>query len=263
MKLRVATHNIHKGLSQFNRRMVVHELRDGLPDIGADIVFLQEVQGQHHGHARFFHNWPQAPQHEFLADQVWQDHAYGRNAVYDHGHHGNAILSRFPILSAENQDVSAHALERRGILHCIIGLPEEKRLHCLCVHMALTERSRRRQTGALIERMRMLVPANEPLIVAGDFNDWRNLSGTRLIRETGLAEVFRDHHGKAARSFPSVLPLLRLDRIYTRGFAVSHAQVHHGLPWSRISDHAALSADIELLPGGLLPGDLLPGEHLL
>lgn len=247
MKLRIATHNIHKGLSQFNRRMMVHELRDGLRDIGADIVFLQEVQGQHRGNARRFHNWPGAPQYEFLADRIWQDHAYGRNAVYDNGHHCNAILSRFPILSAENQDVSGHALERRGILHCVIGLAEGMRLHCLCVHLALTERSRRHQIGELVERMRLLVPADEPLIVAGDFNDWRNLAGRRLVRETGLAEAFRDHHGKTARSFPSAMPLLRLDRIYTRGFAVSRAQVHHGLPWSRISDHAALSADVELL----------------
>jgi len=36
--------------------------------------------------------------------------------------------------------------------------------------------------------------------------------------------------------------VLRLDRIYVRGFAVQHTEVHHGLPWSRISDHAALSA---------------------
>ena len=258
MKLRIVTHNIHKGLSQFNRRMTVHELRDGLRELGADIVFLQEVQGQHHGHARRYHNWPEAPQYEFLADQVWQDHAYGRNAVYDHGHHGNAILSRFPILSSENQDVSAHALERRGILHCVIGLPGGLRLHCMCVHLALTERSRGLQIGWLIERMRALVPAGDALIVAGDFNDWRNLSGRRLLRDAGLDEVFRDIHGRNARSFPSVFPMLRLDRIYTRGFSVLGAKVHHGGAWARISDHAALSADVELKGGDPDPGQAQP-----
>ena len=34
--------------------------------------------------------------------------------------------------------------------------------------------------------------------------------------------------------------------IYARGFDVCHAEVHHGLPWSRISDHAALSVELEL-----------------
>jgi len=40
------------------------------------------------------------------------------------------------------------------------------------------------------------------------------------------------------------MPLLHLDRIYVRGFRVRRASVHHGHPWSRISDHAVLSATI-------------------
>ena len=248
MMLRIATYNIHKGLTHFNRRMMVHELRDTLRLLDLDIVFLQEVLGQHQHHASRFHNWPEEPQYEFLADQVWKDYAYGRNAVYDHGHHGNAILSRYPIVRAENQDISHHQLERRGLLHCEIALPgEARRLHCICVHLALVERSRRYQIGALIERIQHLVPQRDPLIVAGDFNDWRNLGGRRLREEIGLKEAFRDHHGRVARSYPCTLPVLRLDRIYARGFAIDHAEVHHGLPWSRLSDHAALSAHLKLL----------------
>ncbi len=246
MRLRIATHNIHKGFSHFNRRMMVHELRDGLRLLNVDIVFLQEVLGQHHQHASRFRDWPEEPQYEFLADQVWSDYAYGRNAVYDHGHHGNAILSRYPIVRAENQDVSHHLLERRGLLHCEIQLPgSPASLHCICVHLALTERGRRYQIGALIERIRRLVPAGAPLIIAGDFNDWRNLAGHRLAEELELREAFRDRHGKSARSYPCAMPVLRLDRIYIRGFRVGHAEVHHGFPWSRISDHAALSAILE------------------
>jgi len=245
MTLHVATYNIHKGFSHFNRRMMVHELRDNLRLLDADIVFLQEVQGRHQHHASHFDNWPDEPQYEFLADQVWSDFAYGRNAIYDHGHHGNAILSRYPIVSAENEDVSAHGFESRGLLHCRIELPNQRGpLHCICVHLALNERGRRHQVGALIERLRREVPAGEPVIVAGDFNDWRNLAGQRLAVELDLSEAFRDHRGKSARSYPSAFPLLRLDRIYTRGFRVHHTEVHRGLPWSRISDHAALSAHL-------------------
>ena len=78
--LRVATLNIHKGLSLFNRRMVIHELREGLKKIDADLVFLQEVQGLHERNALRFGRWPETAQHEFLAGDEWQ-HAYGRNAV--------------------------------------------------------------------------------------------------------------------------------------------------------------------------------------
>ena len=48
--LRITSYNIHKGLSFFNRRVVVHEVRDRLMAINADIVFLQEVQGHHARH---------------------------------------------------------------------------------------------------------------------------------------------------------------------------------------------------------------------
>ena len=252
--LKITTYNIHKGFSHFNRRMMVHELRDHLRGLGADIVFLQEVQGAHDRHAASFKDWPAAPQYEFLADSVWQEFAYGRNAVYDHGHHGNAILSRYPILRSANQDVSSHAFERRGLLHCEIDWPgalgsasASRPLHCMCVHLALNERGRGLQVGALIDRVRREVPDDAPLVVAGDFNDWRNRASKRVLEELGLTEAFRDHRGKSARSFPSRFPLLRLDRIYVRGFAVEHTEVHHGLPWSRISDHAALSAQLAAL----------------
>ena len=47
MTLRICSNKTHKGFSQFNRRMVVHELRDRLRTLDSDLVFLQEVQGLH------------------------------------------------------------------------------------------------------------------------------------------------------------------------------------------------------------------------
>ena len=143
--LHITTFNIHKGFSQFNRRMMVHELRERLRHLNPDLVFLQEVQGLHLGHAENHHNWPVAPQHEFLAEDVWGASAYGQNMIYDHGHHGNAILSRFPILDAHNQDVTHLQFERRGLLHCRVQLPEGPAAHCVCVHLSLFGYSRRRR----------------------------------------------------------------------------------------------------------------------
>lgn len=245
--LRIATYNIHKGFSQFNRRVVIHELRERLRALDPDIVFLQEVQGLHLGHAARHHDWPGTPQHEFLAEDVWLETAYGGNAVYDHGHHGNAVLSRYRITTFENQDISAHRFERRGLLHCEVQLPSLPRpLHCVCVHLSLTGGSRRRQMEALAQRMEELAGTNDPLIIAGDFNDWRNRADTLLTERLGLTEVFTGQRGLPARSFPSALPVFRLDRIYVRGFAVQRAEVHYGPFWSRISDHAALTATIAL-----------------
>lgn len=246
--LHIATYNIHKGLSCFNQRVILHELRDRLRGLGVDIIFLQEVIGAHSQLAFRFQNWPEISQYEFLADSIWPDYAYGRNAVYDHGHHGNAILSRFPILRWENEDISAHRFESRGLLHCEIAIPGwEDTLHCICVHLGLFRRGQGQQLQAMEKRIRQLVPANAPLVVAGDFNDWRGTANRLLPDRLQLTEVFQHAHGKSARSFPSFLPLLRLDRIYIRGFNVKHARVLQNRLWSGISDHTALSANIERL----------------
>ena len=249
LSLSIATWNIHKGFSQFNRRMMVHELRDRLRQLSADIVFLQEVQGLHLGHAVRHADWPSLPQHEFLAEGVWHNHSYGRNMVYDHGHHGNAILSRFPILSEHNQDVTELRFEKRGLLHCAVKLPRlEQSLHCVCVHLSLFARSRRRQMDALANRLEELVPPGAPLLIAGDFNDWRNHADDLLAQRLGLLEVFAGDGRRPPRSYPATLPLFRLDRIYQRGLEVVATEVHAGRPWSTISDHAALSAELQLRP---------------
>lgn len=253
--LRVASYNIHKGLSFFNGRMVVHELRDRLASLEVDLVFLQEVVGEHALHAGRFETWPVEPQYEFLADQIWTDFAYGKNAVYDHGHHGNAILSRYPILRWDNLDISAHVFESRGLLHCEIGVPGfEQPLHAICLHLALNEAGRRKQLRILSERIHALVPDDAPLIIAGDFNDWRQKAASYMAHELQLKEVFEVAHGRPARSFPAAFPLFALDRIYVRGFEVESAQVLHGSRWRRLSDHAPLTAQLRPVPSG--PGPL-------
>jgi endonuclease/exonuclease/phosphatase family metal-dependent hydrolase len=250
--LKIATYNIHKGLSHFNRRVVLHELRERLRELDADIVFLQEVQGEHTRHGDRYHNYPDGAQHDFIAEEIWPHSVYGKNSVYEAGHHGNAILSRFPILQSLNTDVSAHRFESRGLLHCVIGLPDrqnetEQSVHCLCVHFGLFARGRRAQIKTLIEYVRNEIPSEAPLIIAGDFNDWRNQLSKTLSGELGIHDAFHLHRGNPARSFPSRLPMLRLDRIYVRGFDVLHSSVHTGGNWLRLSDHAALSAQLKRL----------------
>ena len=94
--LTVVTYNIHKGLSQFGKRLVLHEIRDRLKALEADVAFLQEVQGKHDANARRHLTWPETGQHEFLTNEGCHS-VYGMNAVYQDGHHGNAIVSRHPI----------------------------------------------------------------------------------------------------------------------------------------------------------------------
>lgn len=243
--LRIVTCNIHKGFSQFNRNLTIHDLRAQLRTLAPDIAFLQEVEGFNVRHSQRHENWPDLPQYEFIAEDIWGSTAYGRNVVRDHKHHGNAILSRFPIIDMHNQDVTDLRFEPRGLLHCAIEMPElAQRLHCVCVHLSLLGRSRRLQLDALANRIEAIVPHGAPLIIAGDFNDWRNRAHDELATRLGMTEVFSGERRAPPRSFPSVMPLLRLDRIYVRGFSVQWANVHCDKQWARITDHAALVAHL-------------------
>ena len=245
--LRVLTVNTHKGFAFLSRRFVLSELREAVRTVHADLVFLQEVQGAHAGNSASVAGWPESPHYEYLADELWPEFAYGRNAVYPHGHHGNAVLSKFPIVAYENRDVSIEGHETRGLLHCTLRLPgRELDLHAICVHLGLKESHRRHQLGLLSQVIRDHVPAAAPLIVAGDFNDWKAQAHRILEESAGLREVFLHSNGRSARTFPASFPLLPLDRIYVRNARVHAPLLLPRRPWSRLSDHAPLAAEIGL-----------------
>ena len=243
-QLKVLTINMHKGFTALNRRFILPELREAVRATGADLVFLQEVHGTHQRHARRHQNWPATPQYEFLADSMWPQFAYGRNAVYPDGDHGNALLSKFPISRHDNLDVSIGTVEQRGLLHCVLNVPGPRQVHAICVHLGLRGHHRLQQL-ALLCRLLQHLPSEDPVIVAGDFNDWR-LQADDILAEQGLHEVFAVEFGKPAKSFPARWPLLCLDRIYVRNVVSRAPSVLSTRPWSHLSDHAPLAVEIHL-----------------
>jgi len=254
MRLRVVTYNIHKGVMRTpwsgRPSARIHDLRLALAQCRGDLVFLQEVQGEHRRHASQLAHWPAPPQHEYLAHSIDPSyhHAYGKSAVYLHGHHGNAVLSRYPIVASEHRDISDHVMEKRGALHVQVLLPQQPVvLHCFVVHLGLLAAGRLRQMRALVEWVCDAVPAHAPLIIAGDFNDWNNRLRDALCVPIALAEVHETWRQRpAARTFPSWLPWLRMDRIYQRGFRVEEAHALKGRRWARLSDHVPVLADLVL-----------------
>jgi endonuclease/exonuclease/phosphatase family metal-dependent hydrolase len=246
--LRVVTYNIHKGVSAWGWRNRVHEVRIALATLEADLLFLQEVQEINTRNQARFADWPAETQTRFLASEDYH-HVYGGNAYYQHGHHGNAILSLHPFVHSNNYDISDHRFEQRGMLHAVVSI-DGRTVHLINVHLGLFAVSRRRQVEALIQLIQSEVPEPMPLIVAGDFNDWNNRLSQRLMQGLGLTEaatqgLTRQYLPAApARTFPALMPWLQLDRIYVRGLHVQGAQVKHGPRWARISDHAPLLADL-------------------
>ncbi|MGC9163743.1 MAG: endonuclease/exonuclease/phosphatase family protein [Thiomonas sp.] len=270
MELRVASYNIHKGVLGHGptKRASILDLRAALLGLQPDLVFLQEVQFLHLRHARRFSAWPEQPQHDFLAQALGMYAAYRTNARTRHGEHGNALLSRYPIIDVAHCDVSDHRFEQRGLLHAQVALPEGGPLHCIVVHFGLFAASRQRQTERLLDYIAAAVPPQAALIVAGDFNDWHGRIGPQLLQQ-GLADVSAPPlkaNGKTAwhqrvRTYPARLPLVPLDRIYARGLVASEIGLGWGRGWARLSDHAPLLAALRCtLPQ--CPQNTAPGARL-
>jgi len=269
MKLRVATYNIHKGVMGLRKRSRIHDVRLALHSIDADIVFLQEVQDKNERMAKRV-DCPNGTQLDFLCTGSYLHRAYGMNAVYPHGHHGNAIVSRHEIGRYLNHDISDHMLEKRGLLHAVSRIETKRRgavdIHLINTHFGLIKRSRVRQAAFLIDFVKSEIEPDVPLIIAGDFNDWQRGVDEVLQSELEVVEVaaeFNRRHSKprlmdrllpwretprkpVARTYPSVMPWLMLDRIYVRGFNVHDVRVPKGVEWSQRSDHMPLIADLEV-----------------
>jgi len=241
---RVATYNIHKGVQGIGpaRRLEIHNLGHAIEQLDADIVCLQEVRKMNRQAAARFTRWPQMPQADFLAPEGYTA-VYETNAITRHGEHGNALLTRWPVLRQGHQDISDHRFEQRGLLHVVIEV-EGKPVHAIVVHLGLIKGSRVRQVAQLNEFIAREVQRGEPVIVAGDFNDW----GARM-RSAMNAMGLRDSHelpGPRILTYPSRLPVTQLDFIYGRHLSPTACHVPRGPIWARMSDHLPLVTDFSL-----------------
>jgi endonuclease/exonuclease/phosphatase family metal-dependent hydrolase len=236
--LRVATYNIHKGVQGIGpaRRLEIHNLGHAVEQLDADIVCLQEVRKVHRREERYFTRWPELPQAEFLAPEGYKA-VYQTNAVTRHGEHGNALLSRWDVISHGHEDMSDHRFEQRGLLHVVVEA-YEKPVHVIVVHLGLIPGSRVRQVDQMLRFIEREVPKGDRVVVAGDFNDW----GGKLrpaMHEVGL----KDFIGERQMTYPARLPLAQLDYVYGRGLRPIGIEVPKGRIWWRMSDHLPLIAE--------------------
>ncbi|MCB2015935.1 MAG: endonuclease/exonuclease/phosphatase family protein [Hydrogenophaga sp.] len=239
--VRVATYNIHKGVQGLGpaRRLEIHNLAHAVEQFDADVVCLQEVRRLHRKLQKHFTRWPELEQADYLSPEGYES-VYRTNAFTRHGEHGNALLSRWPVLGTQHSDVSDHRFEQRGLLHVHL-LIDGREVHVIVVHFGLMHASRERQVQRLGRYVSQAVPADAPLIVAGDFNDW----GAQLLKPMAALDLCT-FEGVRLPTYPARLPLLHLDRIYMRGLRPLSAHVPHGRAWQRMSDHLPLIAELEL-----------------
>ncbi|MBC7458380.1 MAG: endonuclease/exonuclease/phosphatase family protein [Bdellovibrionaceae bacterium] len=245
MQLKVLTYNIHKGFDWNKKNYFLKDIKSLIQTSHADIVLLQEVVGQNNQYKK---KGLIDEQFEYLADSVWPHYSYAKNAVFDHGHHGNLILSQYPIQSWEQKNISTNSFEQRGMLFCKIQLKEKgKSVYVVCVHLDLLNRGRHKQYQMIKKYIESLnIPVSAPLILAGDFNDWNKQASSILEDEMKMTEVHKGQHGAYAKTFPAGMPMLSLDRIYVRNMQLMHSYTLPKVEGNHFSDHLPLFCEVKI-----------------
>ena len=227
-ELTVATYNVHRWAGP-NAVRAPDPARAGfvISELSADIIALQEV----------LRPFDAEDPLERLADALHLHMAFVTTRVHRRGEIGNAILSRWPITSVFSLDLSFNRMERRSAVAAEFT-GEAGSLAVVATHLALVDRTRRRQVRSILDHPHL----QGPVVLLGDMNAWRRCKATRhLDRElVGDAEV------TWPRTFPAARPVLALDRVYVRGASVDALDAHSTAAARKASDHLPVVARIRM-----------------
>jgi len=235
--LRLVTYNIHKGIGGVDRRYRLERVIETLNHCQPDVALLQEVDD---GVPRSRHD----RQIDLLAKTLELSHiAYQRNVSLSHGHYGNAVLSRYPLTWAEDVDLTISLKKRRRalVVRCRVPVGTHTRsLLVVNVHLGLSSIERQLQLRRLLQRHPLAQASRRlPIAIGGDYNDVFGNLGRRVMFPQGFASV-----GKRIRTFPALLPVRSLDRIFYRGsLELVHAFASRSRLARQASDHLPLVAD--------------------
>jgi len=228
----VASYNIRAARGR-DRRRDPGRIVAVIGETGADIVGLQEVAA-HHGPGNGidqFHFFERATGFHGVA---------GANITVGSGRFGNALLSRWPIRSARLIDLSVPPYEPRGAIDARIDAGGTA-LRVIVTHLGLRRRERRRQLTRLSE---LIGDDDGPTVIMGDFNAWAFerplLAGVGAPADPSLIP----------RSYPTGLPVLALDRVWTEpGHHLRDVAVHRSRRAAVASDHYPVTARIAVADG--------------
>ena len=236
MKLRILSYNIHKCIGGMDRRYRPERVGEAIAHYAPDVVLLQEVeQGRSNGHR----------QAGLLGDLLgFQHRAWFPNVrVRGGGEYGNAVLSRWPLVSSTNIDLTVAKRKQRSVLHAEIRIRHDdvdRLIHVFNMHLGLSRPERRIQLGTFLRCHPFAgLHHDTPVIVGGDLNDVYGRLG-RVLAPSGFRGCERP-----PRTFPAWAPLRALDSLYVRG-AVRLLGIHRGETdlARRASDHRPLFADV-------------------
>jgi len=233
---RVMTYNIHHG-EGVDGRIDLERIADVIKKERADLVALQEVDKGVARTAR--RDFPAE-----LAVLTGMPCVFSNNYHYQGGEYGNAILSRFPVVTWTNTHLQMiRNGEQRGILQTTVSV-----LGNQLVFMATHIDYRREDDERIINvaEFKRIVKrySGLPVIVCGDFND---TPGSRTY--ANMAEEFVDVWVKVGDgpgyTITSTNPTKRIDYIWLHKEQRSIEPLRAWVIKTPASDHLPLVAEFE------------------
>jgi endonuclease/exonuclease/phosphatase family metal-dependent hydrolase len=226
--LRIASYNVHRWAGVRGGRAYDPERAyDVLAELDADVVALQEALRP---------TGKDDPLRE-AARRLGVHLAFVVTRQHKRGELGNAVLSRVPLAGVNAIDLSFGRFERRAAVAVTLAGHD---LTVAATHLALVDRTRARQIRALLDHPQL---AAGPAVLLGDMNAWRR---TATSRELDEAYAQQHHNAAWPASYPSVRPVLALDRLYARGARVLDIRAHTSAAARRGSDHLPVVATVEV-----------------
>jgi endonuclease/exonuclease/phosphatase family metal-dependent hydrolase len=231
-RISIGSYNIHSCIG-LDRRRSPSRIASVLKELDCDIYALQEVDNEPGEH-------DDSQQLEYLSQAMKMAAVPGLRIVRHSGEYGNALLTRFPVVSVHRHDLSyGKWLEPRGALDVELNV-EGRALRVIATHLGLSRSERRFQWRQLLAAI-ATSPPDHPTIVLGDMNEWLPWSATLHDAHKILGK------GLAPPEFPSFAPFLALTRIWVRPVqAIVSVAVHRTKISRRASDHLPLRAVIDV-----------------
>ena len=231
MKLSAMTYNIRSGRNMAGELNIAYAAQV-IGELAPDLVNLNEVR------ARSADVGPvnQAQQLGELLGMEWR---FGKSIPFMGGAYGNAVLSRFPVISSEVVHIpdpreTDGRFEHRTVFKTVLDVDGE-RLTLLGTHFGLSVSER---VLAVATALRLARETEGPLLLMGDLNAEPDQSEL-----APLFEVFTDCFDRAMlpKTYPASSPEIRIDYIMARGLTVKNALAFDSLN----SDHLPLLCSLE------------------
>jgi endonuclease/exonuclease/phosphatase family metal-dependent hydrolase len=229
-RLVIASYNVH-GCVGIDSRWSPERVAVVVGELGADVVAIQEVHSNPAAK-------PDGDELEQLARRSNYEFLHGPTHARRGAEFGNGLLTRLPVQELRLIDLSQPGREPRGAIDAEVQWGPT-RVRVVATHFGLEPRERSAQCQALLERLTRQDDA-EISILLGDFNEWWIPS--RLLDK--LHAFFG--RSRAVRTFPSLVPLLALDRVWVKPLSsLKKLRAHRSRTTRIASDHLPLCAVIE------------------